>query len=112
MGVAPRFRVNLQPILTVTTIKDVRITCDRAKRDRTLRERGLDFGRARDVFVGLHLTSADARREYGEPRFITAGKLDGRIVIVVWTPRGRGRRIISMRKANERESKKIAPHLA
>jgi len=90
----------------------VRITFDRSKHDRTLLERGLDFRRARDLFAGVHLTRADDRRDYGEPRFISAGKLDGRIVIVVWTPRGRTRRIISMRKANEREVKRLAPHLA
>lgn len=90
----------------------MRITFDRAKRDRTLRERGLDFQRARDVFAGLHLTRADDRRDYGEPRFISAGMLDGRIVILVWTPRGQVRRIISMRRANDRESKKLTPHLA
>jgi uncharacterized DUF497 family protein len=90
----------------------VRITFDRAKRDRTLLERGLDFRRAGDVFADLHLTREDDRRDYGEPRFISAGKLDGRIVIIVWTPRGRARRIISMRKANEREGKRLAPYLA
>ena len=90
----------------------MRITFDRAKRDRTLLERGLDFRQARDVFAGVHLTRADDRREYGEPRFISAGKLGGRIVILVWTPRGQARRIISMRRANERESKSLAPYLA
>jgi uncharacterized DUF497 family protein len=29
--------------------------------------------------------------------------LIGRMVVMVWTPRGEARRIISMRKANERE---------
>lgn len=60
----------------------------------------------------MHLTRADDRRDYGEPRFISAGTLDERVVIIVWTPRGRARRVISMRKANEREIKKLAPHLA
>ena len=30
----------------------------------------------------------DERRDYGELRFITAGTLDGRTVVLVWTPRG------------------------
>ncbi len=34
---------------------------------------------------------------------MTVGKLEGRLVMVVWTPRGKTRRIISMRKCNERE---------
>jgi uncharacterized protein len=54
----------------------------------------------------------DDRREYGEPRFITAGMLDDRIVIIAWTPRGVARRIISMRRANGREIKRLAADLA
>ena len=34
---------------------------------------------------------------------VTVGHLEGRMVVVVWTPRGRARRVISMRKANDRE---------
>jgi uncharacterized protein len=90
----------------------VRITFDSAKRAKTLAERGLDFRRAGEVFATVHLTRGDDRRDYGEERFITAGWLDTRIVLIVWTPRGRARRVISMRKANERESKALAPHLA
>jgi uncharacterized DUF497 family protein len=81
----------------------MRITFDAAKREKTLRERGLDFARAREVFDGLTITLQDQRQDYGEPRFITAGWLDARLVVLLWTPRGLARRIISMRKANERE---------
>lgn len=88
------------------------ITFDPAKRDKTLAERGLDFRRAAELFDGIHLTRADDRRDYGEQRFITAGRLDQRIVIIVWTARGRARRIISMRKANGREIKRLSPYLA
>jgi uncharacterized DUF497 family protein len=90
----------------------VLISFDPAKREKTLSERGLDFRRAKEVFEHLHLTRLDDRREYGEQRFVSAGRLDGRIVIIVWTSRGRTRRIISMRKANEREVKRLSPHLA
>ena len=65
--------------------------------------RGLDFARAREVFAGRHYTLEDTRQDYGETRYITAGVLDARMVVMVWTPRGNARRIISMRKANERE---------
>ena len=90
----------------------MRITFDRAKRERTLQERGLDFRQAREVFDGPHLTRPDERKDFGEARFISAGTLSGRIVIIVWTPRGKARRIISLRKANEREIKRLAPYLA
>jgi uncharacterized DUF497 family protein len=81
------------------------------KRNKTLIERGLDFARAEEVFAGVNVTAEDARFDYGDPRFTTVGVLDGRIVVVVWTPRGEVRRIISMRKANEREIAKIAEAL-
>ena len=89
----------------------MRIIYDSAKRDRTLDELGLDFELAAEVFAGMTLTQPDLRTDYGEQRFTTAGWLRGRIVVMVWTPRGTDCRIISMRKANEREAKKLAPHL-
>ncbi|KHA75886.1 hypothetical protein NC77_26825 [Janthinobacterium lividum] len=89
----------------------MRITFDAVKREKTPRERGLDFARARIVFDGLTITLPDQRQDYGEPRFITAGWLDERLVVLVWTPRGRARRIISMRKANEREIDKYKQSL-
>ena len=61
------------------------------------------MARADEIFAGATLTIADNRKDYGEPRFITVGRLDGRMVVTVWTPRGAARRIISLRKANDRE---------
>ncbi|MGK5059068.1 BrnT family toxin [Janthinobacterium lividum] len=89
----------------------MRITFDAVKREKTLGERGLDFARAREVFGGLTITLPDQRQDYGEPRFITAGWLDERLVVLVWTPRGLARRIISMRRANEREIDKYKQSL-
>ena len=87
------------------------IEFDPAKRERTLQERGLDFARAAEVFAGTHYTDIDTREDYGEVRFVTVGRLDGRMVVMAWTPRGEARRIISMRKANEREENHYAQHL-
>ena len=81
----------------------MKIKFDRAKRQATLDNRGLDMARAAEIFAGATLTIADDRKDYGEPRFITIGRLDGRMVVSVWTPRGAARRIISLRKANDRE---------
>ena len=67
------------------------------------------MARAEEVFAGATLTVEDDRRAYGEHRFITIGFLDGMMVILVWTPRGGTHRIISMRKANERERRLYAP---
>lgn len=84
---------------------------DPAKRLATLQERGLDMARADEVFDGATLTVDDDRMNYGEPRFITVGTLDDRMVVIVWTPRGDSRRVISMRKANDREQRAYGPRL-
>lgn len=87
------------------------IAFDPDKRDKNLVERGLDFALAGEVFAGPHLDWRDTRADYGEDRYITFGALDGSMVVMVWTPRGCARRIISMRKANDREIKKHAQKL-
>jgi len=89
--------------------KSMQIEFDSDKRDKTLAERGLDFARAGEVFAGSVVTFADERFAYGEARYSTVGWLDARMVVVVWTPRGEVRRIISMRKANEREQARFNP---
>jgi hypothetical protein len=87
------------------------IEFDQDKRDKTLQERSIDFAGAAEVFAGPTLTEQDTRFYYGESRFITLGFLATRPVVLVWTPRGVSRRIISMRYANEREKKKIIKFL-
>lgn len=87
----------------------MRVEFDPAKREATLEERGLDMARAAEIFAGSTLTVADDRRDYGEARFITIGFLDQRMVVTVWTPRSPARRIISLRKANDREQALYGP---
>jgi len=89
----------------------VNLEFNKVKRDKTLYERGLDFARANEIFAGFHFTGQDNRGNYEEPRFITVGYLDARLIVLVWTPRGEARRIISMRKANDREKAIYASHL-
>ncbi len=89
----------------------MKITFDPAKRADTLRDRGLDFADAVEIFAGQTLNIPDERRDYGEPRIITVGVLRGRMAIVVWTPRGSGRHVISMRKANDREKARFGKRL-
>ncbi len=84
------------------------VSFDSKKREQTLINRGLDFKDAPEVFNGpVQFTFEDERKSYGEERFITIGLLKGRVVVLVWTPRGKVRHIISLRKANEREKKKF-----
>lgn len=83
----------------------MRITFDPAKRDLTLKHRGIDFAQAGEMFAGLTATVIDQRFNYGEVRFITAGHLEHRLVVVVWTQRGEARHIISMRHCHAKEEK-------
>ena len=89
----------------------MKITFDPIKRDKTLADRGLDFADAEIVFEGITVEIEDLRKNYGESRVICFGLLEGRMVVVGYTPRGAVRHIFSMRKANEREQKRIAPLL-
>ena len=87
----------------------MRIEFDDTKRARTFAVRRLDMARAAAVFEGATLTVEDDRRDYGEGRFITIGFLDDVMVVLVWTPRDDSRRIISIRRANERERQLYDP---
>ncbi len=87
------------------------ITFDPPKRDKTLTERRLDFADAAEVFAANHITITDDRQDYGEVRLITLGRLNNRMVVIVWTPRGADHHVISMRKANVREQKAFNPRL-
>jgi uncharacterized DUF497 family protein len=89
----------------------MKIEFDPDKREATLKDRGLDFADAAEVFDGVTFDFPDDRFDYGEPRVVTVGTLAGRMVVVVWTPRGEARRIISMRKANEREQARFGQRL-
>lgn len=84
---------------------------DESKRQANFAKHGVDFGVAPVVFSGDTVTIADERNDYGEKRCITLGTLHGRVVVVVHTQRGEATRIISMRKANEREQKIYQAHV-
>ena len=81
------------------------IEYDSHKRLLTLQNRGLDFADTEAVFQGPTATRPDRRKDYVELRFQTLGLLHDRAVMLVWTPRGHARRIISMRYAHEQEAK-------
>ena len=85
------------------------IEFDTPKRTATLKARGLDMARADEVLAGTTLTVEDYRQDYREDRFMTIGFLDATMVVLVWTPRDGAHRIISMRKANERERTLYGP---
>ena len=87
------------------------IEFDILKRTLTLAERGIDMARVGEIFERPTLTFIDDREDYGELRHITIGFLDERMVVAVWTQRVNTRRIISLRKANDREQQAYGSRL-
>jgi len=68
------------------------------------RKHGVSFDDALYVFAdSLRCDAPDKRKDYGEDRRITMGVVDGRLLVVAYTLRGDFVRLISARKANERE---------
>ncbi|MBF9051905.1 BrnT family toxin [Roseobacter sp. HKCCD9010] len=84
-------------------MESVRIEFDEAKRVATLNERGLDFLDVAHLDWTTALTAQDARKTYGELRFVTIGLINARLCVVAWTQRESALRVISLRKANKRE---------
>ena len=85
---------------------------DAKKSDTTLAVRGVDFAAAAKVFEGDYLEREDTRRDYGERRFVVTGEVAGVVVTLVWTPRGRFRRIIAAWPASNRERRAYRDHRA
>ena len=78
---------------------------DEDKRRANRAKHGVDFAEIDRFDWGTCTHATDDRFYYGEPRIVSAGTIAGRLHLVVWTPRGAVRRIISLRKANDREEK-------
>ena len=80
---------------------------DEEKRLLNLEKHGLDFLDAQELFANPMLVRPDHRREYGEPRFIGYGTIQGRVVAVAFTKRGKKIHMISLRKGNSREQQRF-----
>ena len=80
------------------------ITFDAAKNERNLRERGLGFAEAGE----FDFASANYEREErdGEHRIVEVGYLRVRLHVLCFIPKRGGIRVISFRKANDREARK------
>lgn len=78
---------------------------DKDKNKRNIEKHGINFSDAYEVFSDTHLIFEDTRYDYGECRYCAFGHLRGRMVVMVYTLRKDVVRMISMRKANEREQK-------
>ena len=82
----------------------MQFTWSERKRAINLKEHGLDFIDAPEVFEGATYSFEDDRFAYGEQRFETLGLLAGVPVSIVHTEIQDEIRIISFRKATKREA--------
>ena len=73
----------------------MKIDFDPIKNEKNIRERGLSYGRVAEV---------DFNKEYGETRYIALCYLERRLHVLCFTEIETGIRVISFRKANEREA--------
>jgi len=78
---------------------------DEAKRISNLDLHKLDFADAQEFDWESALVIRDDRKEYNEQRFIAYGKYFERLTVMVFTNRENSIRIISWRKANQRENR-------
>ncbi|HJR71971.1 MAG TPA: BrnT family toxin [Gammaproteobacteria bacterium] len=80
-------------------------TWDERKRLRNIELHGLDFVGCEAIWDDFTVTREDVRKRYREQRLVTFGRLHGQIVVLVYTERPRGPRIISLRKADKYEAR-------
>ncbi len=65
---------------------------------------GIDFNKIKEVFDDSNrIESEDARKNYGEKRYITIGKVKNVILTVIYTTRKTITRLISARRSNKKE---------
>ena len=78
---------------------------DETKRKVTLSERGIDFADIALFDWDTAQTILDDRADYGEMRLVSTGYIKDRLFVCCWVERQTRVRIISLRKANDREIK-------
>jgi uncharacterized protein len=81
----------------------VKIEFDPVKSGRNVEKHGLPLERFADLDLDAGFFEADTRRVYGEDRYIVVAPLDDRLHVACFCMRGEAFRVISLRKANDRE---------
>ena len=79
------------------------IEFDAEKDRRNIAKHGISLAMAALIDWSKAVTFPDDRRFYGEERFTGYGRIHERLHCVIYTYRGSAVRIISLRKANQRE---------
>jgi uncharacterized DUF497 family protein len=79
------------------------IEFDPAKSELNEGLRGLPFSLVAEFDFDSAVVAEDTRENYGETRWVAIGLIGDRLHVVVFTTRGDAVRVISLRKANDRE---------
>lgn len=82
----------------------MKIEYDPRKNERNIRERGLSFDRAAEFDFETATLWTEERK--GETRRVALGYLERRLHLLCYLPRAGGIRVISFRRANEREARR------
>lgn len=85
---------------------------DAAKDAENRRKHGLPLAAAARLDWDAAVRDEDQRRDYGEQRWTATAPLDGRLHVCAYTLRAGRLRIISLRKANERERRRYGHRTA
>ena len=80
------------------------IEFDSGKNIASVAKHGVDMAAAADFDFETAVTWTDTRKSYGAMRAIAIGFIANRLHVLVFTMRGRKLRVISLRKANRKES--------
>ena len=81
------------------------ITWDVRKRRENVRKHKIDLAELEPVFDNPMISVEDDRESYGELRLQSLGLWQGRVVFLVWTPRGDATaHLISCRYADRKET--------
>jgi uncharacterized DUF497 family protein len=67
---------------------------------------GISLALGEVLFAGRYVSISDDRFDYGETRLIAFGRINDRLFACVYVDRNGERRIISLRKANQREARR------
>ena len=85
----------------------IRIEFDPAKDVENRRKHGVSLAFGAEILADPERSDVpDARFDYAENRFVSYGRAEGRVWVCVFVMRGNVHRIVSVRKANEREQRR------
>jgi uncharacterized DUF497 family protein len=85
---------------------------DESKATANLKKHGIDFVRAARIFGGPVFEAPNGREYGGEQRIKAIGETDGLHLVVIYTWRGRARRLISAWKAGKNDREKYQKGVA